>query len=76
MSAIEIKEKLQAIIDRHASNYHWLARVFEILQSGEPEVEGGWWKNLSDEQKRRIDESILAVDKREFISNEDVLGSL
>jgi hypothetical protein len=76
MSSIELKEKIHAIIDRHAGNDEWLARVFEILESGESVQDGNWWEELTDEQKARIDESIAAANRGEFISNDDVLDNL
>ena len=76
MSAIKMKDRLHAIIDRHAENEAWLARIFEILESAEPVSNDNWWAHLTDEQKRRIDASILAADAGEFVSNEDVLDSL
>ena len=76
MSTIEMKDRLHAIIDRHAENEAWLTRILEILESAEPVSNDNWWAALSDEQKKRIDESILAADRGEFISNEDVLDSL
>jgi hypothetical protein len=76
MSATEMKERLHAIIDSHAENEAWLARIFEILDSAEPVSNDNWWAALSDEQKKRIDASMLAADAGELISNEDVLDSL
>jgi hypothetical protein len=76
MSAIEMKERLHAIIDSHAGNEAWLARIFEILESAEPVSNDNWWAELSDEQKKRIDESVLAADMGEYISNEGAFESL
>jgi hypothetical protein len=76
MSSIELKEKIHAIIDRHAGNDEWLARVFEILDSSESVQDGNWWNELTDEQKSRIDKSVKAANRGEYLSNDEVLDNL
>ena len=76
MSAVELKERLHAIIDSHGSNEAWLTRIFEILESAEPVSNDSWWSQLSPEQQKRIDESIMAADRGELLSNEEVMDSL
>ena len=76
MSAIEMKERLHAIIDSHSENEAWLARIFEILESAEPVSKDNWWAALTNEQRKRIDASMLAAEAGEFVSNEDVFNSL
>ena len=76
MSTNEWIDRLHAIIDRHVDDEAWLTRILEILESAEPVSNDNWWAHLTDEQKQRIDASILAADAGEFVSNEDVLDSL
>ena len=76
MSSRELKTKIFSIVESHSSNEEWLARIYEILESGEKSSDSDWWNALSNDQKARIDQSIAAGDRGEFTSNKDVMNKL
>jgi predicted transcriptional regulator len=74
MSRLELKSKIFSIVERHSADDAWLARIYEILASGE-KTGNNWWKELSSAQQHRIDESMAAANRGEVISNDEVLDN-
>lgn len=71
MSAIELKEKIHAIIDR-SSDEEWLEDILALLQSEEVD----WYDGLTEDERKGIEESMAASRRAEVYSTEEVLGGL
>ena len=71
MSATELKEKIHAIIDR-SSDEEWLQDILALLQSEEVD----WYDELTEDERKGIEESMAAARRGEVYSTEEVLGGL
>jgi len=75
MGTVELKSNIHKIVDG-IQNEQLLLAIHDFLKVKGAEIEGGFWKSLTEEQKREV---LLAYEESEdytnLVSREDVFKS-
>ncbi len=72
MSTQELKTSIRALVE-NCEDKNLLDGIYKILNSTQKPEEKDWWDELSDEDRLRLEESILQYGKGDYEKHETIM---